>query len=244
MLNHYDNIVIVHLFYPDEAQKLVLKLKPIDKAKKCLFLFNLDVQNKLEVTELIKSNLGESKIFSFPNKGRDIGAKFFLLNVAFNLPVTADNIIVLHDKKSPHLPKTNEWRENLLSIIDEKYYSEVAKALLDPAVGIIGSNKYIENEWDDIRDTFRSKNAPIIKKIIGEINLATRDYSFIAGNMFLIRYSILKSFFAKRNMEPIDIVETLEENNALDFNKGTRIHSWERIMCWIATSQGYKIYGL
>jgi hypothetical protein len=244
MLNHYDNIVIVHLFYPDEAQKLIVKLKPIDKQKKCLFLFNLEVQNKQEITSLIQASLGESKIFTFPNKGRDIGAKFFLLNVALNLPVTADNIIILHDKKSPHLPNTNDWNKNLLTIIDEKYFSKISTALSDPAVGIVASNKYIENEWDELLQTFRSKNASIIKKIVGEIKLKTTDYSFIAGNMFLMRYSIIRSFFETKQIGPLDIIETLEENNALDFNNGTRIHSWERIMCWIATSQGYKIYGL
>jgi hypothetical protein len=244
MLKHYDNIVLVHLFYPDEAKKLVLKLKPIDKAKKCLFLFNLEVQNKLEITQLIQANLKESKIFSFPNKGRDIGAKFFLLNVAFNLSVSADNIIILHDKKSPHLPNSNEWSKNLLSVVDEKYFPEISTALSEPNVGIIASNKYIEDEWDELRDTFRSKNAPIINKILKEIKLKTTDYSFVAGNMFLVKYSIIKSFFTTRNIEPLDIIETLEENNALDFNNATRIHSWERIMCWIVTSQGYKIYGL
>ena len=68
------------------------------------------------------------------------------------------------------------------------------------------------------------------------------DFNFIAGSIFWIRTSILKSFFGSH--EPLRIRKSLEKGNVLDFEKGTNVHAWERLFSFLPNAYGFKIIGI
>lgn len=189
----------------------------------------------------VRNNLNNAYVLTTPNKGRDIGAKLMLMDLLFRLDFPSDYTLIIHDKKSPHLENGDYWREELFKIIDPKYISQVFETFEKERAGIVGSVKYIQNEYD-ASGTFACNCNDKIKELLKKYNIQTSNYDFVAGNIFWIRTDLLKSFFIERPI--LQIRSDLESGNALDFSNGTYIHSWERLMSWIATSQGYSIYGI
>ena len=243
-MKKYKLSVVCHLFYPLIAQKLITNLKFFDK-ESTAFFFNVQ-NNSIEKSELIddiRRKFPDARVISSSSKGRDIGAKLLLIDLMVSLNVSSDYTLIIHDKKSPHLEDGDSWRDELFKIVHPKYVDSVFHIFqANPEVGIVGSAKYIENEYDQKSDTFLCSNNLQIKQQLRKYAVITNDYNFVAGNTFWIRTDLLRNFFKSRPI--IEIREGLENGNALDFYKGTNIHAWERIMSWIATSQGYKIYGI
>lgn len=236
--------IICHFFYPEISVKLLNKLAQIDD-EKTVFLINIQ-GNSYEHELLyagIKEKLKNVKILQTPDKGRDIGAKLFLIGLLLELKIESDYTLIIHDKKSPHLEYGTIWRDELTKIVTPRYMDEIfATFKIDPEAGIVSSAKYIQNEYLENSDSFACNSSDQIKEVLKKYKIQPSNYDFVAGNIFWIRTGLLKSFFKGRDI--FQIRADLESGNALDFTAGTYIHSWERIMSWIATSQGYKIYGI
>jgi hypothetical protein len=109
-------------------------------------------------------------------------------------------------------------------------------------VGLVCSGRFIQNEYNEKKEAFLCTSDQQIKALLKKYAITLHDYDYLAGNIFWIRTKLLEDFFRERSL--FSIRSELEKGNALDFGKGTFIHSWERIMSWISTSQGYKIYGI
>jgi lipopolysaccharide biosynthesis protein len=236
--------VICHFFYPELSHKLLQNLKRIDD-EETIFFINIQGNSSKHKTLLfdVKENLNNIKILKIPDKGRDIGAKLMLINAALKLGIQSTITLIIHDKKSPHLDSGDIWRYGLYKVIEPKHQKKITKLFeTNPKIGIIGASEFVQNEYNPSDDSFISNNDKEIKDQIKKFNINTGDYDFIAGNIFWIRTDLLRTFFAERPI--LSIRSDLESGNALDFNKGTYIHAWERIMSWIATSQGYKIHGI
>ena len=245
MLNKkYRHLIICHLFYPSIATELLQKLKYLDTQESC-FLFNIspaDSEDKKLISDA-KTFFPHSLIFTIPRKGRDIGAKLMLINAALQLGIQSKTTLIIHDKNSPHVDNGSSWRNELFKIIEPKYQEKVFTLFQKNAdAGIVGAAKYIQNEYSEASNSFLSSNNFQIKEQLKKYKIRTKDYSFIAGNIFWIRTDLLLRFFKDRPI--LKIRADLEGGNSLDFNKGTYIHAWERIMSWIATSQEFKIYGI
>jgi lipopolysaccharide biosynthesis protein len=236
--------IICHFFYPEISGKLLDKLAQIDDAK-TVFLINIQgnsSEHKL-LYAATKEKLKNVKILQTPDKGRDIGAKLFLISLLLELKIESDYTLIIHDKKSPHLEYGTIWRNELTKIVTPRYMEKIFEAfLMNPEIGVVSSTKYIQNEYLGNSDSFACISSDQIKILLRKYKIKLSNYDFVAGNIFWIRTELLKSFFKDRDI--FQIRADLEGGNALDFNAGTYTHSWERIMSWIATSQGYKIYGI
>jgi lipopolysaccharide biosynthesis protein len=242
---HYRYIIICHLFYESELVSLLSKIKSIAH-KDCVVFFNLHLNISQKYKDFVKEKVPGSYVFSFPNKGRDIGAKLFLLHVSFTLGISADYTIIIHDKKSPHLSDGNFWAEDLQRIIHPDNVGQKIPEIFstNADVGIVCSKNYIQNEYDMQRKVFNCTSNKQIQQLIAKYELKIPIYDFVAGSMFVIRYDILKKFFNHPKRSIPAVINDFEEGNALDFSKGTFIHAWERFLSWIATSQGFRIYGI
>ena len=182
-------------------------------------------------------------IINAPNQGRDIGGKLFALDVALRLSIESDITLFIHDKKSLHLGHGSIWRDELFRIIEKDYLPQVfQKFEQDGKIGIVGAQKFVQNEFIPATRKFSCTSNQQIHTIISKYNIRPTSYEFIAGNIFWIKTGLLKEFFKSRPL--LQIRSELEKGNALDFGTGTFIHSWERVMSWIASEQGHGIYGL
>jgi lipopolysaccharide biosynthesis protein len=236
--------IICHLFYPSIATELLYKLAFFNKLN-ATFYINVqgtsDEHSRLQAQ--IPQLLNNAIIINTPNKGRDIGAKLLLIDLMIRLSGEHEYTLIIHDKKSPHLEDASLWRETLNKVIAPSFIKKTDRLFKSmPSAGILCAAEYIQNEYVESSDIFMCNSNPQIKEHLKEYSIHTTDYNFVGGNIFWIRTHLLKSFFSKRSA--LKIRGSLETGNALDFSRGTYIHAWERIMSWIATSQGYKINGI
>ena len=244
-VKQYDNLIICHLFYKEESLEILEKLLPLRKFSS-FFLFNIGRhhQARKELTKFIRKNFSASFITQLPSKGRDIGAKLRLIDLAMNLGIQSQQTLIIHDKKSPHLPNGSHWREGLLRIIEKSKLDTVFRLFRENnEIGIVCSSDYVQNEYNEFDHSFSGTSGPLIRQTLNRHHIDTiTNYDFVAGNIFWIRTALLDQFFTKVPLP--EVIGSLEQGNAVDFNKGTYIHAWERIMSWIASSQMRTIYGI
>jgi hypothetical protein len=237
-------LVIAHIFYPKDWEYLFERLSNL-KQYPCTFIFNIadPKYDKNEVLQYIKSNFPGAIIIYAPNHGRDIGGKLAAIDVALKLKIPSDLTLIIHDKQSPHTPTGLVWRNELYRVIEKKELPAIfSKFESSEKIGIVGSQKFLMNEYNFSTQQFDSFSNEILKKLIIEMNLRLTDYNFIAGNIFWIRSQLIARFFSEHS--PLKIRSRLEHGNVLDFHKGTYIHSWERIFSWLANVHGFEIAGI
>jgi rhamnosyltransferase len=235
--------VICHLFYAGSIYYFLSRLMSL-KSPHTQFVFNLSASlfyNSFFCEMLTQHFPGAFIIFT-PNQGRDIGGKLAAFDSLMKSGVQSDFTIIIHDKFSPHTPTGTEWRDKLLKIINPKVLPEVLRKFQNPKVGVITTEELIKNEWDPDRERFSCTSSENILNYIKKFGLQVSDYKFAAGTIFWIKTSILKEFFS--SYPAIAVRKELEKGNALDFDKGTNIHAWERLFSFVANSQGYKTIGV
>ena len=232
--------VLYHIFYEDSYKQVIQELEYLMKLEP-LFFFNIssDTPGKLEIKAALLKQFPTAVISISANKGKDIGGKLILLKLCMQMAINPDWIIFLHDKKSLQALNAEAWRRSLFAIIGKEQLECITgKMIHDPNCGIIASDRYIMKE--KVQDRyFIGNNGPIMNELVGKYNIECASFDYVAGTIFWAKATPLMSFF--KNHDPLIIRASLEEGNVLDNFKGTHSHSWERLLSWIITSQGYSI---
>lgn len=191
----------------------------------------------------IRTDFREAFIITTPNKGRDIGGKFALVDFFLKAKLQSEQVVFLHDKQSHHWFAGESWRQKLFEIIEPvKIKAMLEEYRNDPKTGIIGARDFIKDEFDKKTNEFKTTNNSKIKELISAYNLKLTDYRFVAGAMFWMKSSIIMKFFSVYSA--LSCREMLEEGNFTDQYEGTYTHSWERVFCFLANDQGYTIKGI
>lgn len=176
------------------------------------------------------------------NLGKDIGGKMVLMDAYLKLETKSDYLLFLHDKQSLHQHNGQQWRRNLFRIAEKENQQKAFDIFSkNPSVGIVASSNAIRNEWDNEQKTDHYTTSTFITILKKRYSIHPPSLQFVAGTMFWVRAALLESFFTK--YPPLLIRATLEEGNVMD-NLPTCTHAWERLLCWVVTSQGYQIKGI
>lgn len=237
--------LLMHIYNQDSWEKIFK-----DQLKRLydfspIILVNLCLTNSGNdrLIASIRKDFPEAFIIVTPNKGRDIGGKLALIDFFLKGKLKCEFMALLHDKQSPHRFGGDAWRQKLFAIIEvEKINLILEQFRLDRSTGVIATSDFIKNEYDKKTNEFKTTNNTKLKELIQKHNLRVSDYRFVAGAMFWIRTAIIKEFFSRHS--PLSCRELLEEGNFTDQYDGTYTHSWERIFCWLANDQGYRIKGI
>ena len=235
--------VLYHIFYEDSCDIIILELQPL-AAYSPFFLFNIceETPGKENICKALKSSFPDCFIIITSNKGKDIGAKLALLQLLLSLEISADYLLFLHDKKSLQALKSKTWKTDLLKIISADNIQAILSSFQkNDSCGIIATKEYIINETIE-NNQFIGANGGILNDLLKKYSLKPASYEFVAGTMFWARYSPLKSFFVKYS--PLEIRKEFENGNVIDNFSGTVTHSWERILNWIISANGYHITGI
>jgi lipopolysaccharide biosynthesis protein len=233
---------LIHMFYKNSYEELKLNILTLKKDQ-ITIIFNIGSANDLTVLKKIATDFPKAIIIQSPNIGKDIGGKLSMIDLCLKLKIDTDYYIFIHDKKSPHTTLGEIWRNKLFKIIQTEQIPNIKNMFLkDRKIGIIGCKDFIISEYNNSTKEFETQNNHILKLLIKKYHLNINNYEFIGGTMFWIKASIIHSFFLK--YPPNDIIASLEKGNVLDYAGGTQTHSWERMLCWIAIDQGYKIKGI
>ncbi|MEJ8816637.1 rhamnan synthesis F family protein [Lacibacter sp. H407] len=236
--------ILCHLYYPHSIYYFLSKLS-ILKSFKADFYFNLSdgLMYDEDFIDVLTRSFSGSVILHTPNKGRDIGGKFALIDAMLKSENKTDYTLIIHDKLSPHTPTGKTWRDKLFKVIEpERIEIVLSEFEANKKTGIIGTKDFVKTEFNPDKKEFDCTSNDILLQKLKDYKLHPKDFNFIAGTIFWIRSSVLESFFTEH--KPLAIRKDFETGNALDFTKGTLIHAWERLFTMISTSQGYKIKGI
>jgi lipopolysaccharide biosynthesis protein len=235
--------VLYHIFYEDSCDLVCRELQPL-RIYEPVFLFNIcaDTPDKITMFKMLKRFFPGCFIITTSNKGKDIGAKLALFQLLLILEIQANYLLLLHDKKSLQALKSSTWKKDLLHILSPESIKTVINLFeKNENCGIIATKNYIIDELFE-NDQFINVNGKILEKLIKNYDLKIKSFAFVAGTMFWARALPLRNFFSGNN--PLEIRKELETGNVIDNFSGTVTHSWERILSWIITSNGYKIEGI
>lgn len=237
--------LLVHIYYQDSWDRIFKQQLINLKSFSPIVMINLCIttEGNKEVIKNIKEDFPESFIITTPNKGKDIGGKMALVDLFLSTGQSADFIVFLHDKVSPHSITGERWRNKLFNIIRPDQIRKIIKEFhLNPKLGIVGSRDFLRNEFDEKNMMMDTRNSSKIEELLQRYDLKISDHTFIQGMMFWIRTEIIMKFFS-RNL-PLNCREQLEEADSTDQHEGTYTHSWERIFCWLANDQHYTLKGV
>ena len=235
--------VLYHLFYEDSYGKVCMELEPL-LVFETTFLFNICIEtpDKKKIIAVLRNKFPGCFIINTSNKGKDIGAKLALLQLFLELQIEADYLLFLHDKKSLQALKSSTWKKDLLKIISPESIQKIFIIFqANKDCGLIATNEYIINEPFE-GGRFSDINGNILTELVMNYGIKPASFEFVAGTMFWAKAKPVKYFFNQHN--PLEIRKNLEDGNILDNFSGTITHSWERVLSWIITSQGYSIKGI
>jgi hypothetical protein len=163
-------------------------------------------------------------IFS-PNKGRDIGGFFLLLDQVFKQQLDYDFVIKLHTKTAPL------WRALLTSFL---------RVHINPILreyDCVYSNRIT---W--FFDCIHDGDTDNIKKLLHYFNVPERNFHYCGGTMFIVSKKFT-DFFRQYDMK--ELFTTLNDKEILNrYNDGLIEHAYERFFGYLIDYLGLKTFCL
>jgi lipopolysaccharide biosynthesis protein len=235
-------VFMAHIYYDDSWIEIRNKLRNFNNGRN-YFLFSISEGCLMsgEIIESIKESFDNAYFLVTPNLGKDIGGKLALIDLYLFLGIKSSYIVMLHDKQSHHSVYGESWKSELFKVFDVNNLPTILDLFRDPAVGVVGTKKWIVNEYDARTGNFINNNQ-LSKELCKRFHILIENYDFIGGTMFWIRSSVIEKFFRKN--DPILIRGELESGNVMDSHGESLTHTWERMFSWIATNDGYRVAGI
>jgi lipopolysaccharide biosynthesis protein len=241
--SHYKIAVCIYIYHTDLWLEFKSLLKNIPDNYD-IFLGLCKDNNNINILEDIQSGTIKIKhIGYYENCGADI-APFLnqLKNINFS---KYKYIIKLHSKKSLFGIKTHvNWRSIIVnSIIGSKNILNNNIVTIDKnkSIGMLGANGFV--------GSFESVNTKKIEELCNILDInydKVKDSNFVAGSMFIVRSSIYKKYFTKKNIDKIlNRIKDNQETGKLSDQareNGTYSHSMERIFGYIINYENKKIH--
>jgi Rhamnan synthesis protein F len=229
--------VLIHIYYPG-SWKII--------RDKCMFLLQkatnviITVCHEDVIKEITWDN---ATILQVTNVGKDIGGKLVSMKYYLTFCQRTEYLVFLHDKISPQSLNADFWLDKLYEIFEENKLMKMLKTFgKRKKVGITGAKLFLKNEYVKYQKRFNTTNHSILLRLMNKFSLRCKSHNYIGGTIFMARSEIFSRFFSWHS--PLEIRESLETGNVLDLDKGTNTHSWERLLCFIASAQGYKVTGI
>jgi len=231
--------VHLHLYYLDQLDEILLKLKNLSCVNYDLFV-TMTQEDALAVSK-IKAFNPEAKIVVLENRGYDIGPFIeFLHNI--NLQ-DYQYVLKLHSKgkKSQNYTHLNNMRfDNSLwgKVLWDALLASPQRVQNDfdllqkPQVGMLSSKYCINKEERNYK-----KLLPEINQTLEKIGLQkTTQAEFVAGSMFYVKSELLKPLLKLQ----------FNDFSATDgkVKEGTLAHVLERVIGVAVKEQGYEICGV
>lgn len=227
---------LVHVFYPEIWPELAAHIKHLGDAP---FEIHVNVVNHVATENFIATIRGDfpdATIRVSPNRGRDIGGFFALLEgVDFS---RHDLFCLLHTKRSPHMIGFGgrNWRRSLLKAIlgsERQAAINIDAMLKDPGIGVIGAKKH--------RSQRIFANRELYDRFLDQLGIegAARDCEFVAGTMMLVRSGILETMFRAFRDLDFEPGDDLSLKGHLD---GQIAHAMERIIGSIVRAKGLRFH--
>ncbi|WP_322889296.1 MULTISPECIES: rhamnan synthesis F family protein [unclassified Yoonia] len=182
-----DYAAVIHVWHLDVLDDLTDALQYLHKDADQFV--TLPASFGQEQHDRVTAAFPKARIVAVENCGQDVGALFQLMQKV-DLG-SYDFICKIHTKKGPFMP--DEWRRALLDgVLGSQGQVDhiVARFRADPQVMLAGARQlfvygpaYLESNAETLAASYA--------RLIGDFDVQTRDWGFIAGTCFWIRTSIL-----------------------------------------------------
>ncbi|ACM04349.1 rhamnan synthesis F family protein [Cereibacter sphaeroides] len=187
-----DHAAIIHVWHLDVLDDLTEALEHLHGSADQFV--TLPSSFRQEQRDRVTAAFPKATIVEVENRGQDIGALFQLMQKV-NLG-RYDFICKIHTKKGPNMPE--EWRRALLDGVlgSKRQVTHIVESFrADPKVMLAGARQlfvygpaYLEPNADKVAEDYAS--------LIGDFDVRSEDWGFIAGTCFWIRTSILQEMAA------------------------------------------------
>ncbi|MEO5592916.1 MAG: rhamnan synthesis F family protein [Chitinophagaceae bacterium] len=235
--------ILYHIFYEDSYEAVCNELQPLQMYSPAL-LFNIctDTPGRKNMAKQLKQTFPGCFVIFTSNRGKDIGAKLAMFQLLLQIEMSADYILLLHDKKSLQALKNITWKNDLLKIILPGNIETILRYFQqNKNCGLITTKEYIVTEPFE-NNQFTGMNGTLLERLLVSCDIKPASFEFVAGTMFWARATPLLEFFMR--FSPLAIRKELENGNVMDNFSGTSTHSWERLLCWIVTAKNFYIKGI
>ncbi len=224
--------VIVHAFYPDVLEEILVSLTKMDTPK---HLFVSAPRHAVGVVETMLHNCGEEyDLLVHENRGRDVLPFLKLLRRAHGNGHKL--ILKVHTKKSLHRMDGADWRNEIFGqLLDSDTCQTVVQSLQKNSdVGLVGPDNHIVS-----MKHYYGSNKENILELSGSMGLdfseeSLLDLSFIAGTMFFAHTEALMPLL-KLKLNDFDFPEECGQTD------GTLAHALERLISVSCLISGRKL---
>jgi lipopolysaccharide biosynthesis protein len=223
--------IVVHVFYLEVFEEIINLLKESDFQNYKLFITCPDYLSN-SINTIISSTNFEFQITEVENRGRDVLPFLKILPCVLNDGY--ELIVKIHTKRSNHLKKNEQWRDDLfmkllgngnLSNINLTFQQNPHIGMIGPANHILPMSMYYGGNSQRVLD---------LSMRMGLKKENLEDLHFVAGTMFAARKEailpVLDLGLTELDFEP--------EGQQLD---GTMAHSVERIFAAALLKSGLKL---
>jgi hypothetical protein len=226
---------LVHLFYPELWHELSLYLGSLAGIRFDLKINIPEPAYTVGLEQAIRRRFPDAAVMVSPNRGRDIGGFFRLLeDAAFD---AFDVFILLHTKKSPHRPspRADAWRRALLNALlgtPDIARENLALLAAEPRIGCLAAAR--------CRDTKLGGNAANYRHLMDRLGVrpADRACEFVRGTMFMARTSVIRRLFERLHDLPFEP----GDDRPLAFHMdGQLAHAVERVIGGIVRAEGLRM---
>jgi lipopolysaccharide biosynthesis protein len=237
----------IHFYYEDSLYDLLPYIYNLTYQNNHQFFFSIseETSNRHKIASKLLHIFPGCHIQIVKNIGKDIGGKLNLLKLYFELDVSSEYMLLLHDKKSLHswVIEGNKWRTELFKIAEPEFIHQIISRFKEsPDLGIVGNEKWLNNTDFDYNNGRFAFHDSFFKKRLMDYGISITNYQFAAGTMFWIREDLMRKFFDHYSF--LEILERLEHGNILDSQEGTETHFLERFFSWFTTSRDHKLSGI
>lgn len=216
------NAVIVHVYYIDIWWNYIYP-----RLKELPFEYDLYIaitdNNSEEDIEKIKNTCQTAKeIIIVENLGEDIRSFIQFINKISTTDIDYDYVLKLHTKKSDLI--------QLQRLLNSVFQQITFDNMKNSNYGLLSSKHYLCQTQNGEIDT------DYFNEISDMIDNKTMKFYCVYGTMFWIKYSILKQYIGNKCKYTY-----FDQKYA---NKGTKMHSMERILGAIVKDAGFSVLGL
>ncbi len=227
--NDTETAVILHLFYEDLWNEIANKLINIEQ-----FDLHISVGSDIDKKTIssIKNQFPNCTFYHFENRGRDIAPFISIFNKIRDRYLY---ICKIHSKKSTHLTKGTNWRQQCFNqLMGSKDQVKAIQTLFrnHPSIGIIvpepfliPCNYYMGNNEEGVSNLF-DVLLPEYKK--------NYNFEYATGSMFWFRSLALSRLEHLEGFSKEFEVEAGQTD-------GTLAHAIERIFVKIAQTDGFEV---
>lgn len=227
-------LVHCHIYYKDmwpELKQCISNIAPYP-----FDLYVTMVEEHKDIISDINKNFPQAKIEIVENRGYDIGPFIHVINQV-NL-IDYSYVVKIHTKSDKPNPtyllgfnaSDDRWRKELLKFT-ENWTETISFMESNHNVGMASGANVIITRDEDLENEVKMKADNWVKKLDFAVD-NNKEYSFVAGTMFILKADLLSKL--QHKVELKDFEYSSESKKSL-------AHIMERIFGMIVCYSGYKI---